>query len=178
MKIEPRTEIDSEEVLTVEFFFLSETLRMIFHKFLAQNWQQIETLYLEDDCDHQQMLLEVKSDLGISRKIVMNFNGQRENRELKTYTTVDHHDSASVLQVVLLFMGSHNYPQYNLEPQSNSRLALCCSKKVAAIIDEHEFYDLIINLANTADRLENAIHSKPQANRQTAGQTVCSSKIN
>jgi len=145
---------DSEKVLTIESLFHSERLHHNFRKFLALHWQSVPSLNIVHHNNLRWMNVVTKTAKSMMRPVCVYLTDKSNGHEIKSSTAINLSDNISVLQVVLMFTSSQNYPYYTLELKNNSRLELCCRKRLDPPLDTQDFHELITGLANTADQLE------------------------
>jgi|GEM_PF-1805333 len=140
--------------VSIENLFHSDDIHRAFREFLVQQNQKIFFLRIEQDHQTSVMELEVKTAQNITRQVKLSINDDNLSpHAIKSATAINLNDTISVLQVVLMFTSSQNYPHYTLELQNNSQLMLCCRKKLPTL-ELRDFAELITALADTADRLE------------------------
>ena len=143
-----------EDFFTIEDLFQSNVLHQYFRKFLADNCQSICSLRLENRHGCSQMHVSLKTGSGFFRQIRLQVDHLNGTLEMFSATEVKLPDSISVMQMIMMFSCSNDYPLYTLELHDDSHLMLCCRKKVRSLPDADTFPDLLTSLASVADNLE------------------------
>jgi len=158
----PVFEPSPEQASAIESLFHSDGLHQQFRRFLDQHWQSVPGLRIVQTGINHRMDLDVRTRRGILRQVSVKFIEDTNGREIQSATAIQLDDDVSVLQVVLMFTSSQNYPYYTLELQSNAHLLLCCRKKLQTGLNNQDFHDLITGLAHTADLLEETMMPLPR----------------
>jgi len=149
-------DVQQPEFFVSESLFQNAQLQQGFSEFLHMSGGQIVSLLpgmLNES--GRELGIEVINRYGFNRKVFLHIPRAETNGLIKARTVINRAESPAVLQLVLTLMGAVNHPSYKLEYDSSLNLMLFLEKKATDIVGSRDFEEMVIKLAETADRVEN-----------------------
>ena len=153
MNLETSTSIESQAVIAAERMFLPGRLRELFQRFLLRRIRRFAGMVIEEDNSGCRVFLEIHTAMDLTRQITLSRMVDAEDFVLLGEAELGRVINHFLYEPMLAMMSRMEHPSYSVLLR-NRVLCLRGSRRALAIVDECEFDQLTIRLAETADRID------------------------